>query len=106
VNAFREATGRPVFDASAMNDDLDDALALLDVLDDYVGVSNTNVHLRAALGKPGKVLVPFPPEWRWLPAGAESPWFPGFKIYRQTPQRSWDAALAALARDLPHEDVA
>ena len=33
------------------------ALAVLSVLDDYVAVSNTNVHLRDALGKPARVLV-------------------------------------------------
>jgi Tfp pilus assembly protein PilF len=101
VSALAKASGLPVFDAAAMNDDLEDALALLDVLDDYVGVSNTNTHLRAALGKTGKVLVPFPPEWRWMAEGGESPWFPAFRVYRQTPQRSWDAALARLSADLP-----
>jgi tetratricopeptide (TPR) repeat protein len=100
VGSLAGASGLPVFDAAAMNDDLEEALALLEVLDDYVGVSNTNMHLRVALGKTGKVLVPFPPEWRWLAAGAESPWFPGFGIYRQTPRRSWDAALAGLSMDL------
>lgn len=100
VGLLASASGLPVVDATAMNDDLEDALALLDVLDGYVGVSNTNIHLRAALGKTGKVLVPFPPEWRWLAAGGESPWFPGFGVYRQTPQRSWDAPLAQLAADL------
>lgn len=101
AGAIAAASGLQVFDAAAMNDDLEDALALLDVLDDYVGVSNTNTHLRAALGKTGKVLVPFPPEWRWMAAGAESPWFPGFRVYRQTPQRAWDDALAQFAGGLP-----
>jgi len=97
--------GRPVLDASGTNDDLEDALALLDVLDSYVGVSNTNMHLRAALGKTARVLVPFPPEWRWMAGGEESPWFPGFRVYRQSPQRSWDAALALLATDLRNEST-
>jgi hypothetical protein len=101
ADALAAASGRPVFDAAAMNDDLEDALALLDVLDDYAGVSNTNTHLRVALGKTGKVFVPFPPEWRWTAAGAESPWFPGFRVYRQTPQRAWDAALAAFRGESP-----
>ena len=103
IGALAAASGRPVFDAAAMNDDLEDALALLDVFDDYAGVSNTNTHLRAALGKTGTVFVPFPPEWRWTAAGAESPWFPGFRVYRQTPQRAWDAALAALRGESPPE---
>jgi hypothetical protein len=103
ADALAAASGRPVFDAAAMNDDLEDALALLDVLDDSAGVSNTNTHLRVALGKTGKVFVPFPPEWRWTAAGAESPWFPGFRVYRQTPQRAWDAALAAFRGESPPE---
>ena len=58
-------------------------LALLALLDDYVGVSNTNMHLRAGVNRTAKVLVPAPPEWRWMAEGKESPWFPGFTVYRQ-----------------------
>jgi hypothetical protein len=95
VDVLASASRRPVFDATAMNDDLEEALALLEVLDDYAGVSNTNTHLRAALGKTGTVFVPFPPEWRWA-AGGGSPWFPGFRVCRQSPHRAWDIALAAF----------
>ena len=71
--------------------------ALLAVLDDYVGVSNTNMHLRAGIGLPAKVLVPYPPEFRWMAAGERSPWFPGRGVFRQRADRSWDDALARLA---------
>lgn len=51
---------------TACNDDLENMLALVSLLDDYVCVSNTNVHLRAAAGLPSRVLIPFPsPDWRW-----------------------------------------
>ena len=67
-------------------------LALLALLDDYVGVSNTNMHLRAGVGKPARVLVPSPPDWRWMMNHARtSPWFPGFSIYRQSLRGDWDA---------------
>ena len=39
-------------------------------------------------------------EWRWMADGAESPWFPGFRIYRQAPDRKWDGALARLRREM------
>lgn len=94
---FAAGAGRPVLDAAGANDDLEDALALLAVLDDYVGVSSTNVHLRAGLGRTGRVLVPYPPEWRWMLQGDVSPWFPGFSVHREHPRRSWDEAFAALA---------
>jgi hypothetical protein len=83
-----------------VNDDLDSMAGLLAVLDEYVAVSNTNVHLRAGLGHTSRVLVPFPPEWRWMAAGDESPWFPGCRVYRQAPERTWTSALSALRTDL------
>ncbi|MES2562642.1 MAG: tetratricopeptide repeat protein [Pseudomonadota bacterium] len=94
------AAGNPVHDFCALNDDLEGMLALLDVVDDYVGVSNTNMHLRVALGKTARVLVPAPAEWRWMRSGCESRWFPGFVIYRQSLQGDWSVALATLKRDL------
>jgi Tfp pilus assembly protein PilF len=90
---------RPVHDLSAANDDLERMTALLAVLDEYVGVSNTNMHLRAGLGSTAKVLMPHPPEFRWMIDG-DSPWFPAFRVYRQQADRSWDNALTRLAEDL------
>ncbi len=87
-------------DLSALNEDLEEMSALLAALDDYVGVSNTNVHLAAGVGKRARVLVPYPPEWRWMEAGDESQWFPGCKAYRQSATRSWAEALARLRADL------
>ena len=92
--------GRPVHDLSKLNSDLEDMLALLALLDDYVGVSNTNMHLRAAVGRTARVLVPRPVEWRWMISGNESPWFPGFRVYRQGPNAGWEAAIARLRGDL------
>ena len=87
--ALEQALGAPVADASVLNDDLDAMLALLARADDYVGVSNANTHLRAGLGKPATVLVPHPPEWRWMATGESSPWFPGMRVVRQRPDGRW-----------------
>lgn len=94
------AFGRGAPDLSAANDDLEDALALMAVLDDYVAVSNTNVHLRAAVGRPARVLVPLPAEWRWQSDDVASPWFPGFAVYREMRPGGWVATLERLRRDL------
>lgn len=100
IEQLSAASGRPLADFTAMNETLEDMLALLDCIDDYVGVSNTNMHLRAATGKIARVLVPNPAEWRWMHWGRQSPWFRGFRIYRQSLQGDWQAALAELAQDL------
>ena len=101
VQAFCGALGRPALDASDSNDDLRDAVALLSLLDDYIGVSNTNMHLMAGLtGKRARVLVQSPPEWRWAMRGDESPWFPAFRLYRQAPDWSWKQAWERVKADL------
>lgn len=94
--ALSNAIGAEVHDFSNANDDLEDTLALLSLVDDYIGVSNANTHLRAALGGSMQVLVPFPPEWRWSLVGERSPWFPRMHVLRQTAQGDWGAAFAEL----------
>jgi hypothetical protein len=100
VERLATLAGRPVHDLTALNEDLEGMLALLAIVDDYIGVSNTNMHLRAGAGRGARVLVPCPPEWRWMANGEESPWFPGFRIYRQRPDGDWNDALTTLAFDL------
>jgi len=98
---FTASLGRPVLDLNSVNDDLREALALLSLVDEYIGVSNTNMHLRAGIeGKTARVLVPTPPEWRWGLEGSSSPWFPGFTLYRAARGRDWSVALSRLEHDL------
>ncbi len=103
IGRLASLTGRPVHDLAALNEDLETMLALLTLLDEYIGVSNTNMHLRAGAGRTARVLVPCPPEWRWMATGDESPWFPGFRVYRQGPDGDWGGALARLTRELVAE---
>ncbi|MCH8316439.1 MAG: hypothetical protein IIA64_10735 [Planctomycetes bacterium] len=46
IETFAKALGRTAHDFTALNDDLEGMLALVDLLDDYVCVCNTNFHLR------------------------------------------------------------
>lgn len=87
--ALETALGVTVHDASGANDDLEEILALMSVVDGYVGVSNANTHLRAGVGGPMRVLVPNPPEWRWMTQGEASPWFPSMTLIRQQPDGHW-----------------
>ena len=103
IERFQCALGRSAHDWSDLNENLEDMLALLAQLDDYVGVSNTNMHLMAGLGKSARVLIPNPAEWRWMQEGPESPWFPGFNLYRQQQGGEWSGTLARLTEDLQHQ---
>ena len=88
--------GRAIADFTADNDSLEDMLAIVSALDEYVAVSNTNVHLRAGVGLSTFVLVPSPPDWRWMASGDRAPWLPDCPLFRQQSDASWDAALTAL----------
>lgn len=103
IASVASAIGRPVADFTDLNDDLQAMHALMFEIGDYVAVSNTNVHLAAAARAAGApvrahVLVPCPAEFRWLAAGAESPWFPGFSVHREEAREGWTAARISLAR--------
>jgi tetratricopeptide (TPR) repeat protein len=89
------ALGRTVHDLSPASEDVEDALAVISLVDRHVGVSSTNMHLAQLAGRTADVLVPFPPEWRWRAEG-ESRWFPGFRVLRQDVDGSWERALDAL----------
>ena len=99
IDALSDSLGARVHDLSSVNEDLEDALALMSIADEWIGVSNTNVHLRAGAGGSARVLVPFPPEWRWM-AERDSPWFASMRTYRQSADRSWREALAQMASGL------
>jgi tetratricopeptide (TPR) repeat protein len=100
LDALGAAARAKVHDLSSFNDNLVDMTALLDVLDEYVAVSNTNIHLLAGLGRRARVLVPYPPEWRWMRAEGQSAWFPGFPVYREAAGRGWAEPLGRLRADL------
>ncbi len=106
LDRLASAIGQPVFDLSASNEDMEQALALVSLLDDYVGVSNTNMHLRAGVNRIAKVLVPHPPEWRWMYGTERSPWFPRFAIYRQATDGSWADMAEKLHADLMRDHYA
>lgn len=89
AEALSEGLAAKAHDFSASNDDLEEMLALLSVVDEYVGVSNANTHLRAGLGGSMHVLIPFPPEWRWGTAGERCAWFPAMRLHRQPIARGW-----------------
>ena len=89
-----------MLDAAAWNDDLAAMAGLVASLDEYVGVSSTNVHIAAGLDVSASVLVPQPPEWRYGHDGGSTPWFPRFRVYREHARDGGEGALASLAAHL------
>ena len=100
IEQLAQYVGREVYDFSAANENLEEMLALLSLIDEYIGVSNTNMHLMAGLGRTARVMIPYPADWRWMEGEAQSPWFPGFQVYRQDRAGAWIGAFAKLSGDL------
>jgi hypothetical protein len=57
-------------------------------------------HLAGALGKPLYLLLPFGADFRWLRERADSPWYPGARLFRQHAFDDWGRAVDELRRKL------
>lgn len=82
--------------------DFAETAALIASLDLVISVDSAVAHLAGALGHPVWVLLPDPPEWRWMRERLDSPWYPGARLFRQSVPGEWagviDAVRAALGR--------
>ena len=67
---------RHAHDMSAVKkEDLAEMAALLSLIDEYLGVSNTNMHVPAGVQTPAAWWSPFSPDFRCMHLGDEAPWF-------------------------------
>ena len=81
-------------------EDFADTAALVEHLDLVVTVDTSVAHLAGALGKPTWVLLPFAPDWRWLTARDDSPWYPTVRLFRQPRPRDWQSVLERVQTEL------
>ncbi|HWY85370.1 MAG TPA: tetratricopeptide repeat-containing glycosyltransferase family protein [Gemmataceae bacterium] len=98
------APGRfPVLD---FGDRLDASGAFLDTAAimmslDLIITSDTAIpHLAGALGVPVWTIVPFVPDWRWLLARTDSPWYPTMRLFRQCRAGDWAEVFERVAAEL------
>jgi hypothetical protein len=68
---------------------------------DLVISSDTGVaHLTGALGAPVWVALQQTPNWRWLLAREDSPWYPSMRLFRQPTLGDWKPVFDTIAREL------
>jgi Flp pilus assembly protein TadD len=79
---------------------LDDFAAQLAALDLVVSIDSIIAHMTGALGLPGWILLPQPPEWRWLIDGEACPWWPSLRLFRQKIWGRWVGAIAEVEQAL------
>jgi hypothetical protein len=81
--------------------DFDDTAAVLSLADLVIAVDTSVVHLAGAMARPVWVLLPFQPDWRWLLAREDSPWYPTARLFRQPKPGDWDSVIAQVKDELP-----
>jgi tetratricopeptide (TPR) repeat protein len=73
----------------ALLHDFSDTAALIQQLDLVITVDTAVAHLAATLGKPTWIILPRVPDWRWLMARDDSPWYPSARLFRQSESGNW-----------------
>jgi tetratricopeptide (TPR) repeat protein len=90
----------PIIDLGPQLCDFTDTAAASLNLDLIIGSCTSVVHLAAALGRPTWVCLGCVPDWRWLIARSDSPWYPTVRLFRQTASTGWRPVFAQLAAAL------
>jgi tetratricopeptide (TPR) repeat protein len=80
--------------------DFADTAALIENLDLVVSVDTSVAHVAGALGKPVWVLLPRLPDWRWMLAREDSPWYPSARLFRQDKPGDWPDVAERVAQAL------
>jgi tetratricopeptide (TPR) repeat protein len=94
------------FDFTAELNDFADSAALVTNLDLVIAVDTAVAHLAGALAKPTWILLPHPPDWRWLLDRLDSPWYPTARIFRQRSAGDWAPVISEVTAVLAALDVA
>ncbi len=87
--------------------DLPNTAAALENLDLLISVDTSIAHLGGALARPVWLALARGPDWRWMLDREDSPWYPTFRLFRQTRPGEWDPVFERMAgalRDLVNEN--
>lgn len=87
---------RPGPDFDIGPDAFADTAAMIMNLDLVVTSDTAVAHLAGALGKPCWVILKAHPEWRWLSARSDSPWYPSIRLFRRVADEVEAAPFAGV----------
>ncbi|WP_448192870.1 tetratricopeptide repeat protein [Azospirillum sp. sgz301742] len=97
LDALPAGAVRPL---AAQPADFTDTAAVIRGLDLVVTVDTATAHLAGAMGCPVWLLLSAQPDWRWLQARADTPWYPGMRIFRQERLGDWRSVVAGVGTAL------
>jgi hypothetical protein len=76
--------------------DFADTAAVIERLDLVISADTSVAHLAGAIGKPVWILIPLAPDFRWLLAREDSPWYPTARLFRQQRLGDWNSVLGRV----------
>lgn len=98
TDAAIQAGTLPVVDLGDRLTDFAETAAIVQQLDLVITVDTAIAHLAGALGKPVWILLSFTPDWRWMLARTDSPWYPTARLFRQPQRRDWARVCQQVKR--------
>ena len=88
------------FGIDSGSDDVLQTARVMRALDLVLTVDSMPAHLAGALGVPVWTLLHADPDWRWMEARDDSPWYPTMRLIRQQRPGDWDGVITRVADDL------
>jgi ADP-heptose:LPS heptosyltransferase len=80
--------------------DFAETAAAISELDLVVTVDTAVAHLAGSLGKPVWLLLMYAPDWRWMLAREDTPWYPTMRLFRQTRPGEWGDVVERVVEEL------
>jgi len=102
INQFPTDT---ITDFAPQIQDFADSAALIQALDLIITVDTAVAHLAGAIGKSTWLLLPFSPDWRWLLARSDSPWYPSMRLFRQPTPGDWQSVWQEVIEQIRTSDI-
>jgi Flp pilus assembly protein TadD len=90
----------PMIDLTSEMSDYADSMGLIAAMDLVISVDTSTAHATAAMGQALWLVAPHNVCWRWVIAGAESPWYSGVRIFRAQRPREWAPVMDRVATEL------
>jgi len=80
-----------------------DTAYALNAMDLLITVDTSVAHLAGAMGIPTFLLLSYQPDYRWMLARSDSPWYPTMRLYRQPAYGDWESVIRQVIADLTQD---
>lgn len=92
--------GTLIVDLAGIVGDFADTAAIVEQLDLVIMTDSAVAHLAGSLGKPIWNVLNLAPYWLYRMEGADTPWYPTMRLFRQRRFGDWDGVFAEVERAL------